>query len=317
MKLHHLEALVSVADAGSIRAAARLLQLSQAAVTKALRELESEQQLALLVRTAGGVSFTDVGYRLLQHARLVVGQIERASEELAKLRGDQAGKLAIAVTPLVMVTFLPETVSLFRKQMPAIQLEIFEGLTAVALPRLREGALDFGILALAAALTDQEFDIEPLFAYESRAMARRGHPSAGKHSLHDLLDQNWAVNFTPASYESLMQDLFWQHGAKIAPARLHSTHSYSLMLELVRYSDMLTVAPEPLLLTESMRNWAQPLRLDEQFGTRRVSVISLRNTMRSQAAMCFVDCLRKVIRTRSRSASEANRMLFDRLELLF
>ncbi|QCP54359.1 LysR family transcriptional regulator [Trinickia violacea] len=316
MKLHHLEALVSVADAGSIRAAARLLQLSQAAVTKALRELESEQQLALFVRTAGGVSFTDAGHRLLKHARLVIGQMERASEELAKLRGDQAGKLTIAVTPLVMVTFLAETVSLFRKQMPSIQLEIFEGLTAVALPRLREGALDFGILALAVALTDQEFDIEPLFGYEPRVMARRGHPSAGKHSLHDLLDQNWAVNFTPASYESLMQRMFWQHGAKIAPARLHGAHSYSLMLELVQYCDMLTWAPGPLLLTESMRDWAQALTLDEQFETRHVSVISLRNAMRSQAAKCFIDCLCKVIRTRSRSASEANRTLFDRLELL-
>ncbi|QCP54464.1 LysR family transcriptional regulator [Trinickia violacea] len=317
MKLHHLEALVSVADAGSIRAAARLLQLSQAAVTKALRELESEQQLALLVRTAGGVSFTDAGHRLLKHARLVIGQMERASEELAKLRGDQAGKLAIAVTPLVMVNFLPETVSLFRKQMPSIQLEIFEGLTAVALPRLREGALDFGILALPVALTDQEFDIEPLFAYEPCIIARRGHPSLGRRSLHDLLDQDWALNFTPASYESVMQRVFWQHGAKIAPARLHCAHSYSLLNDLVRYNNMLTFCPEPLLLSESMRDWAQALTLDEQFEPLRVSVISLRNATRSQAAKCFVDCLCKVIRSQSRSAGEANRMLFDQLDLLF
>jgi hypothetical protein len=89
------------------------------------------------------------------------------------------------------------------------------------------------------------------------------------------------------------------------------------MLELVRYSDMLTMAPEPLLLTESIRDWTQPLRLDQQFGTRRVSVISLRNAIRSEAAKCFVDCLHKIIRTRARSADEANRMMFDRLELLF
>lgn len=45
MKLHQLQALVAIADCGSIRAAARRMQVSQTAVTKALRELESQLQL--------------------------------------------------------------------------------------------------------------------------------------------------------------------------------------------------------------------------------------------------------------------------------
>ena len=50
MKLHQLEALVASADAGSIRGAARALGLSQAAITRALRELEANEQLPLLIR---------------------------------------------------------------------------------------------------------------------------------------------------------------------------------------------------------------------------------------------------------------------------
>jgi DNA-binding transcriptional LysR family regulator len=142
MKIHQLQALVTVADAGSIRASARLLGVSQAAVTKALRELEKDQQLTLLSRSPSGVSFTEAGQTLLGHARLMIGQLERANEDLAKLRGDQTGKLAIAITPLVMLTFMAETITLFRQQMPKVRLEIFEGLTAVAVPRMREGAAD-------------------------------------------------------------------------------------------------------------------------------------------------------------------------------
>jgi LysR family transcriptional regulator of abg operon len=248
---------------------------------------------------------------------MVVGQLERATEELARLRGDPTGKLSIAVTPLVMLTFMSEAISLFRHRMPAVQLEIFEGLTAVALPRLREGTLDIGIVPLTSAIPGKEFESEPLFSYESCLIVRRGHASASKRSVHDLLDQDWVVNYTPASYEGLMQNLFWRHGAKIAPSRLHCAHSNSLMLELVRHNDMLSHCLEPLLLIDLVRDWVQPLQVAERFETSRVSVVGLRAAMRSQAGKCFVDCLTETIRKRARSAREANRKQFDLVEFLF
>lgn len=67
MKFHHLEALVACADAGSVRAAARQLGVSQPAVTQAIRELEAHQQLALVIRSPTGLQFTDHGKALLAH----------------------------------------------------------------------------------------------------------------------------------------------------------------------------------------------------------------------------------------------------------
>lgn len=84
MKLHQLQALVASADSGSIRAAARHLGLSQAAVTRALRELEQEQALPLLIRTPTGLGFTPYGKTLLAHARLVLNQLEQAQGEMAR-----------------------------------------------------------------------------------------------------------------------------------------------------------------------------------------------------------------------------------------
>lgn len=316
MKNHQIHALVAVADAGSIRAAARLLGVSQAAVTKALRELEQEQKLTLLSRSSSGVSLTDAGHTLLGHARLIIGQFERANDALARLRGDQTGKLAIAVTPLVMLTFMTEAITLFRKQMPKVQLEIFEGLTAVALPRLREGTLDLSVVPLTSVVSSREFDHEPLFSYQSCVVARRGHPLANRRSVHDLLEQDWAVNYTATSYDETMHNIFWQHGAAIDRSRLHCAHSSALMLELVRRNDMLSHCPEPLLLTDAMRDWAQPLELAERFDAGRVAVIGLHNAMRSQASQCFVDSLSQTIRKRGRSAATENRRLFDQLDLL-
>lgn len=317
MKLHQLQALVAVAEAGSIRAAARMLDLSHAAVTKALRELEAESRLPLLMRTARGVDFTATGQRLLGHARLVVGQIERANTELAELRGEVAGRLSIAVTPWIMMTFLPKAVLRFRERMPGVQLEVFEGLTAVALPRLREGLLDFAIVPLTPAMSVQEFDSEPLFAVDSCVIAPRGHPSADSTSLHELLDQDWVVNYTAASYPGLMQNLFWQHGASIEPGHLHCAHSTSLLFEMVRHAGMLSYCPRPLLVTEPMRSWVQALPLEERFETGQVGIITRRSALPGATAQCFVDCLQTEIKRRARSATPADRELFDLLTLLF
>ena len=59
MKFYQLNALVAVADAGSIRGAAKRLDTSPAAVTKAVQKLESEISLQLLVRNTSGIDFTE------------------------------------------------------------------------------------------------------------------------------------------------------------------------------------------------------------------------------------------------------------------
>lgn len=113
MKLHQLQALVASAEAGSIRGAARTLGLSQAAITRALRELEAAERLPLLVRAPEGIGFTEYGKALLTHAKLVLKQLEQAHDDLARMRGRVDGRLSIGVTPWLALTFLAETVLRF------------------------------------------------------------------------------------------------------------------------------------------------------------------------------------------------------------
>lgn len=317
MKVHQLQALVAVADTGSIRAAARLLDLSHAAVTKSMRELEADAQLPLLMRTARGIDFTETGRMLLGHARLIVGQIERANTELGELRGEVTGRLSIAVTPWIMLTFLTQAVQNFRQRMPGVQLEIFEGLTAVALPRLREGSLDFAVGPVSPTMSLQEFDCTPLLTYEMSVIARRDHPCANATSLHQLLDQDWVVNYAQANYGAFMQELFWQHGAQIERSRLHCAHSTSLLFEMVRHGGMLTHCPSVMMATESMQGWATALPLQECFERSQLGVITRRNAVLGTAAQCFKECLLTEIKRRARSAAAADRSLFDLLTLLF
>ncbi len=316
MKLHQLQALVAIADSGSIRAAARRLGLSPAALTKAVRELEAQQQLPLLVRHASGISFTEFGSALLGHARLVVGQIERADAELARLRGQAEGRLSVGITPFIVLTFLPAVVQRFREKMPQVRLELFEGLSAVALPRLRNGELDFVVGPYIPAMPAQEFACEDLLLYQNVVIARQGHPLQHCTSMHELQDTDWVVNYAPTAYEGYMQNLFWQHGVHIDERRLVRAQSLAMLLSMIRAVGMLSYCPEPLIVAEPMRDWVRVLQLDERFETGKLGIISRRDTTRSAAAQCFVDCLLQEIRRCARSAREADCRLSEKLTLL-
>src|SRR6201996_14002 len=315
MKLHQLSTLAAIADTGSIRAAARTMGLSPPAVTKAMRELEADMRAPLVVRGGSGVAFTEFGRALVVHARLVLGQLQRAEAEIEALRGAAAGKLGIGVTPWIALTFLPATVQRFRARMPEVQLEFFEGLLAVVQPRLRDGSLDFSIGRPPPASPQSEFHNVPLFSTHSAVVARRGHPLAECRTLQELQDAEWVLNWAPASRESMADNLFRKRGMKV-PHTIHLAHSFAIVFGLLAHTDMLSIFPWPLVevLIAKENLWALPLR--ETVDETIVSITSRRGAPTSLAAACFLGCLREVIDEGARSADPEQRRLFHSIELL-
>ena len=97
MRLHALQALVAAIDTGSLRAAARQLQLSQPALTKMVRELERELGAPLLERTTVGVSPTAQGKVLHAHAKAATAELDEAVQQITQMGGRMVGELSIGV----------------------------------------------------------------------------------------------------------------------------------------------------------------------------------------------------------------------------
>jgi molybdate transport repressor ModE-like protein len=316
MKLHQLSTLAAIAETGSIRAAARQLGLSPAAVTKSVRELETDLRAPLVIRGTSGVAFTEYGRALVVHARLVLGQLARAEAELEAMRGAAAGKLSVGVTPWLALTFLPETVNRFKQKMPDVQLEFFEGLLAVVQPRLRDGSLDFSIGRPPPASPQSEFHNVPLFSTHSAVVARRGHPLGECRTLHELQDAEWVLNWDPASRESMADNLFRKRGMKV-PHTIHLAHSFAIVFGLLQQTDFLSIFPWPLVEVNIAKDNLRALPLREVVDETIVSITSRRGVPVSPAGACFIECLREVIDEGARSQDADRRRLFHSIELLF
>ncbi len=164
MDLKQLEDFVRVAELGSFTRAAAALNVAQPALSRQVRLLEVELRQNLLVRNGRGAVPTEAGKLLLAHGHGILHQVERAREELGRVRGALAGRVAIGLPPsLARVLAVPLTRA-FRQQLPQASLSISEGLSATMQEWLVTGRLDIAVLYNAQPLP--ELEVHPLYDEE-------------------------------------------------------------------------------------------------------------------------------------------------------
>jgi LysR family transcriptional regulator, nitrogen assimilation regulatory protein len=156
MDLRQLEYFVRVAELGSFTRASVALGIAQPALSRQVRLLEVELRQALLVRNGRGATPTEAGKLLLEHARGILHQVDRAREELGRVRGSLAGRVALGLPPsLARVLTVPLTRA-FRQRLPDASLSITENLSTAMHEGLANGRLDIAVLYNAQPAADIE-----------------------------------------------------------------------------------------------------------------------------------------------------------------
>ena len=317
-KIHQLKALVTVADTGSIRAASRAMCLSPAAVTKAVRELEEDIGTVLVLRENAGIRFTAAGRALLVHARVVLAQLERAEVELVSLARAAPTVLRVGVAAWIAMSSLGDVIQLVQQRMPAVRLELFEGVLTVSIPKLRDGTLDLCVGRSAPAHLHGEFAHVPLFRTSSAVVARRGHPLATCRSLEELRHAEWMLNWTPADEDTTTCDLRdpFQRFLREYRPKVHVAHSLVIATSLVRNTEMLALMPWPLIEMIAVREGFCTLPISDTLNETDYSLITRSGVPLGEAARCFMDCFRTVTERDASSVSRSKRRVFDSLDAL-
>jgi len=124
MDLHHLRALVVVAETGSVTAAARRLLLTQPAVTKQLSALEGELGGALFDRTRKPLTPTPLGQATLTYARRILQLTDDLHALVSHETGSLRGELRLGVVHSLTSQLVPPLVQELRQQYPGIQLQL-------------------------------------------------------------------------------------------------------------------------------------------------------------------------------------------------
>jgi LysR family nitrogen assimilation transcriptional regulator len=189
MDLKQLEYFVRVAELGSFTRAAQALDVAQPALSRQVRLLEVELRQNLLVRNGRGANPTEAGNLLLAHARGILHQVERAREELGRVRGALAGRVAIGLPPSLSRVLAVPLMRAFRQQLPQASVSICEGLSVNMQEWLATGRLDIAVLYNAQPAA--ELDVSPLLEedlvlVQARPAGLPQDPPPGPVSLSEI-----------------------------------------------------------------------------------------------------------------------------------
>lgn len=256
LRLHQLRALVGVVDHGGIRAAARYLNISQAALTKSLRDLEDDSEVPLLVRSPRGVTLTPAGEKLLTRANLIVRQLDLAADELVQAAECQRGHINVACTPIVSIKYLALALPMFRSRYPNVQVNLFEGLITSALPRLRDGSVDLAFVADTGDLLPGEFMAQQIRTYRQVIVVRKGHPVLRNPSAKALSELEWIVTARAEANSSGQLASMFRRCGVAPPTRIVVCDSFSIRYLLLS-SDSATFAAAELTQHPSFVGTAQ------------------------------------------------------------
>jgi DNA-binding transcriptional LysR family regulator len=151
-----LRALHAVARTGNMTRAAEELGTTQPAVSHALRGLERELGVTLLLRRRDGVALTAAGRAVNERAATILAELEGLRQDAAQERERAGGRLRIGVIGSVNARLLPEIVRAFCDEHRDVTLGVLEGSDAEVLEWLQTGAVDVATLtcdALGVATT--------------------------------------------------------------------------------------------------------------------------------------------------------------------
>ncbi len=172
VNLPQLRAFLAVVDAGGFSAAAAELGMSQSAVSHAVASLERELSAPLLVRAAP-VRATELGARILPHARVAVSAARSVERVAADATATMTGNVLLAATPTVSQGLVPGLLRHWREGLPGVTVRTFEGDSAEVSAWLENGTAD------AAILIDPPSGCGVQLAVDCyRALLPRDHPLA-------------------------------------------------------------------------------------------------------------------------------------------
>jgi DNA-binding transcriptional LysR family regulator len=266
MNLEDLSYFLAVAEAGRIHRAAAKVGLSQPALTKAIRRLESQLNVPLFDRTPKGMHLTRFGLAFLQHALVLSTGYQQSLKQIEELHAGELAKVMVgaapATEPMVGRAFLS-----LQKKRPALRMCLRVQLSDGLLRSLIDGEIDIAVSPLTNQLPE-EIRSRILFDELTSIVCRKGHPilSSGESVTPDEIAAcSWILPATSVSARERIDAYFKKHGLSGPQVQVESTYNSPVgVFMLISNSDLVGVCS------------AQHRPVAEQFGLQVVNVPDLR-----------------------------------------
>ena len=242
MRIQQLQLILALAEAGSMRAAATGLNVTQPALTKALRQLENEFATKLVVRSAKGVQLTPAGRLVHARAASALREIERAHEEVAWETRRADARVAVGVSPAAAMLLIPGALARLRARWPQVRAALFDALFPRSLAMVRSGEIEIAVGPLPTPAPQRDLATQVLFDGSTSLVARSGSIYAGARRMADLADAAWVLT-GPVDGPGDPRRLDFGEGFAGSPSIVLECESFATLLAVLPSIDALALVP--------------------------------------------------------------------------
>lgn len=146
MNLRTLRYFVAIADAGGVTAAADVLSIAQPALSRQLRDLETEMGVQLLIRGPRGVRLTPAGVTFYESAVRMLAEAARLRQQLSIHPEHRIRQVTVGVSPTLAELLLPNLLERCFASEPDLKLKAREGFTPELLSWVERGMVDLAVV---------------------------------------------------------------------------------------------------------------------------------------------------------------------------
>ncbi|HKQ82129.1 MAG TPA: LysR substrate-binding domain-containing protein [Steroidobacteraceae bacterium] len=305
IELRHLRYFIAVAEEGHITRAAERLGIQQPPLSLQIRALERELDVQLFRRVPRGVELTPAGTALLEHARAVLDQVDRAMAITRRTARGEQGRLVIGFTSSTPFhPFVPRIIRAFRELSPLVSLQLEESGSSELVQALRGEEIDAAFIRSPVADIDGLL-VRPLLEESMIAALPTAHPLATvRNAMSSPLALAQLANETfilykrpggPGLYDAIITAC---RGAGFSPRVGQEAPRILSTLNLVAAGLGVSIVPESLSRLQMDGVLYRPLSDDPPLHAPLI--LACRRGEQSAAVQRFIDLVQSSVEQESR-----------------
>ena len=289
--MEHYKVFYMVAACKSLTGAAKLLSITQPAVSQAIKQLEDNLHVRLFNRISKGVSLTPEGELLYHYVSCGYEQFALGEEKMNRLLNMEVGELKIGASDMTLQFFLLPYLERYHEAYPDIKIGVTNGPTPETLMNLHDGKIDFGIISSPFDAGD-DIDAMPVREIEDVFIAGRRFIPYKNRMLDFAQLSELPLIFLEknTSTRKYVDQVLEKHGVSLNPE-----------FELATSDMIVQFALRNLGIGCVMRDFAQPyleegrlfaLRFHQMLPKRHMCVVTNKQLPKSMAAARLLELLR-------------------------
>ena len=291
MTLRHLEIFRAVCARESVTQAAEDLNMTQPAVSMAIRELEVYYGVRLFERMNRRLYITEAGRSLLQYADTVLTQFEESVQVLRQ--GGARGRCRFGMTVTIGETWLPAILTRLKRELPQLDVEAFIQNSRRAEEMVLRNEIDFALVDNVSSASRSQ-RVTPLFRETMAVVCAPGDlPGRSQLTLSELAEQRLLLRESGSGTRSSVDAVFQAAGLKATPV-LESI-SASALLACAAAGAGVTILPRSQTEGPLREGTVQELTVTDAVFQRSYFLLCHRNKYLTPGMQKAIEIVREVI----------------------